>query len=214
MSPPILATWEHKSATDSSATILPDGCRDLLFRARPGQRPVWTLTSLDNQPYNVQIKIGAHLKGYRLHPGTLVDTHELLKSLQSLEYNLPKIEERIDSFCTLSPPIGEAMACVGAPDTKSVHQAAKTLGVSMRTLQRLLMAATGRTPAGWLSLSRARRAARLMPTGASLAEIAYDFGYADQSHMAREIKRWFGISPAKISLDRKLIQQLDQPGFY
>lgn len=187
MNPPILSIWEHESTTLSSTKIIPDGCRDLLFWAKPGQRPYWTITSLDEQPYDAQMEGGTFLKGYRLQPGTLINTIGLLKSVQSLDCNAQWVNERINSFCNTSPALDEALAAIGAPDTKSVSNAAKNLGVSMRTLQRLIKASTGRTPAGWLSLSRARRAARQIPSTLNLAETAYDFGYSDQSHMTREL---------------------------
>lgn len=214
MNTPILSVWEHKFTAQSIAKIIPDGCRDILFWAGSKQRPIWTVTSLDNHPYNAQIETGAYLKGYRLQPGALINTQELLRSLDSRECNTLGIGERINSFCTTSPDVEEAMACLGAPTSNSVNHAANTLGVSMRTLQRLINAATGRTPAAWLSLSRARRIARILPTAKNLAETAFDFGYADQAHMSREVKRWFGTSPAKIPFDNAVLEQLGQPGFY
>ncbi len=214
MSNPVLSVWEHKSATTSSAKIIPDGCRDLVYWISPGERPRWTITTLDDQPYNTQIETGAYLRGYRLHPGTLINTDDLLKSVHSLDCNAKGIDDRINSFCTISPAISEAMACIGTPNIKTIGHAAKTLGVTMRTLQRLLKLPTGRTPAGWLSLSRARRAARLAPVALNLAEIAYDCGYADQPHMTRELNRWFGTSPARISFDEAIMEQLGQPGYY
>ena len=214
MKNPVLSIWEHNSKTKSSAKIIPDGCRDLLFWVMPGQQSRWTLTSLDEHPYNTQLEAGAYLKGYRLQPGVLINTQELINSVQSIDCDGQEIDQRINSFCTISPAISEAMACIGASDTKGINHAANILGVSMRTLQRLLKIPTGRTPAAWLSLSRARRVARILPNVKNLAQIAYNFGYADQAHMSREVKRWLGTSPSKIHLDNAIAQQLDQPGFY
>jgi AraC-like DNA-binding protein len=37
---------------------------------------------------------------------------------------------------------------------------------------------------------------RLVKSGVSLAEAALDAGFADQSHMSRQFKRAYGLTPA------------------
>jgi AraC-like DNA-binding protein len=44
-------------------------------------------------------------------------------------------------------------------------------------------------------------AARLTRTGLSLAEIAADAGYSDQSHMTRELRRRLGVRPGEYRRD-------------
>ncbi len=194
--------------------IIPDGCRDLIFWSRPGQKPNWAITALDCRPHFSQMEHGAELVGFRLQPGTLIKAAELIKSMGHLEADPKRIMGRIEDFCTLPPSINEALSCIGAPQTTSVQHAAKQLGVNIRTLQRLIGAPTGRTPARWLALARARRAARLIAKSANLAETAYKCGYSDQAHMSRELRRWFETGPSKLHLETTIGQQLADPGYY
>lgn len=52
-------------------------------------------------------------------------------------------------------------------------------------------------------IERARQAANLVEKGVPLVEVALQAGYADQAHMTRSLRRYFGQTPS----------QLQQPGF-
>ena len=76
---------------------------------------------------------------------------------------------------------------------------ASRLGRSPRRLQRLFLDTVGVTPKFFSLITRARRAAQLMAMQgrASLADVAAQAGYADQSHMTRDFVRLAGASPAR-----------------
>lgn len=77
-----------------------------------------------------------------------------------------------------------------------IAQAAAALGMSSRQMQRQLRLG-GASYSGILRDARVRRAARAMlDTSASLAEIGYAAGFADQAHFTREFRRILGASPA------------------
>lgn len=84
------------------------------------------------------------------------------------------------------------------------HALAAHLGVSARTLRRLLGDELGVTPR---ELTRFARGSRLLarilraPRATTLADIALDCGYADQAHMTNDARRLFGRSPAAIARD-------------
>jgi AraC-like DNA-binding protein len=70
-------------------------------------------------------------------------------------------------------------------------------GIGERQLRRRIRQQTGKPPNFWRQLYRARVAARNIVSGASpLAIVANDSGYADQAHLSREMRRWFGLSPS------------------
>ncbi|MCF6343795.1 MAG: helix-turn-helix transcriptional regulator [Devosiaceae bacterium] len=119
-----------------------------------------------------------------------------------------EISERIENFTSLCPNVKEALACL-ASDVIRISEVAKLLGVSTRTLQRLLKSQTGRTPAAWLSLARVRKTARIIGGSVNLAQSAIMCGYSDQAHMNREFKRWLNITPAKINSHPEILRQLD-----
>ncbi|MFN4277624.1 MAG: helix-turn-helix transcriptional regulator [Ferrovibrio sp.] len=78
-----------------------------------------------------------------------------------------------------------------------IAQAAAALAMSSRQLQRQLRVA-GASYSGILRDARVRRSARMMlETPASLAEIGYAAGFADQAHFTREFRRILGASPAE-----------------
>lgn len=78
-----------------------------------------------------------------------------------------------------------------------INVAANAVGLSSRDLQRRLHR-QGASWSGILRDARVRRAARAMlDTPASLAEIGYAAGFADQAHFTREFRRILGASPAE-----------------
>lgn len=84
------------------------------------------------------------------------------------------------------------------PDVCSVADAARRLGVSLRTLQRLALRYVGLPPAEMIRRRRLQEAAQRIredPT-ASLAEIAAELGYADQAHLTNEFRQRLGFTPA------------------
>lgn len=112
------------------------------------------------------------------------------------------------------PPLelDEALSCIASGVT-NVQQASNNLGVSVRTLQRLLKS-TGQPPLFWLRLARARNAARaLFNNDSSDADIAHQFGFADQAHLSREIKYWFRLTPHKLKAESGIFQQLQSPAY-
>ena len=46
-------------------------------------------------------------------------------------------------------------------------------------------------------IARAREAAARLRTGEAIADVAYELGYADQSHLTRDVKRLTGYTPAE-----------------
>lgn len=79
----------------------------------------------------------------------------------------------------------------------SLGEAGRALGLSSRSLQRRL-AEAGAGYAGIQRDARVKRAARAMLAGpATLAEIGYAAGFADQAHFTREFRRVTGMRPAE-----------------
>jgi hypothetical protein len=75
--------------------------------------------------------------------------------------------------------------------------------VSLRTVRRRFLLATGLTYKVISQIERAKQAADLLEQGVSLLDTAYQAGYADQSHMTRSLKHFIGHTPAQIAQRRK-----------
>jgi Helix-turn-helix domain len=72
-------------------------------------------------------------------------------------------------------------------------------GLSDRSVQRRVARATGLTRGAIRQMRRAERALGLLARGESAAEVAGRAGYADQAHLTRSLKRFFGQTPTEIT---------------
>lgn len=204
--------WQHTSTSDRSTVVVPDGCRDLILHAPPGRRPVWFVTELADRSYDVPGTAGECFWGFRMQPGVQVDAVRLLTALQGERLHLAQDALPVLEDCMhLDARVGDALHGLAA--SASVAVAARQLGVSERTLQRLVQAATGRPPAYWKCLARLRRAAMALPQAPSLAECAADHGYTDQAHMTHEFGRWLGRTPGAVLASAELLVALAAPGY-
>jgi len=75
---------------------------------------------------------------------------------------------------------------------------AAELGVGERQLRRRVVAAVGLGPKRLARLARAQAALAGLRRGRGWAEVAQDLGYADQSHLIREIKAFTGRTPGRL----------------
>jgi AraC-like DNA-binding protein len=87
---------------------------------------------------------------------------------------------------------------VSDPVVKAVlaHQ---PLVMSLRTVRRRFVLATGLPHKTIVQIERAKQATALLEQGVSLIDTAYQAGYADQSHMTRSLKHFIGYTPALIA---------------
>jgi len=78
----------------------------------------------------------------------------------------------------------------------SGHQPAD---LSVRTVQRRFMQATGLTHTALRQIKRARYATSLLKQGASILDTVFEAGYFDQPHLTRSLKHYVGLTPAQIA---------------
>ena len=73
--------------------------------------------------------------------------------------------------------------------------------LSTRTVERHFTHATGMSPRRVRQIARAREAVGRLQRGTAIADVAHALGYADQSHLTRDLKRLTGYTPGQ-SQDR------------
>jgi AraC-like DNA-binding protein len=96
-------------------------------------------------------------------------------------------------------PDGLVLALVAAIRAgQGVGQAARTLGVSERTLHRRALPALGYGPATLGRVLRLQRAVALARSGVPWADVAARSGFADQAHLARDVRALAGIPPTTL----------------
>jgi len=74
----------------------------------------------------------------------------------------------------------------------------RPLDISLRTVQRRFLRATGITRGTFDQIERAKQATTLLQQGTPIADATFQAGYADQPHLTRSLKRFIGFTPAQI----------------
>ncbi|HEX5597049.1 MAG TPA: helix-turn-helix domain-containing protein [Micromonosporaceae bacterium] len=213
---PHTVVWQRLVPSDDSVQrVLPDGCMDLiwsdgsLFVAGPdtaAQLPTvsagTSYTGLRFAPGNGPAVIGlpAHeLRDQRvplaqLWPATHVA--DLVEQLQAAANPARALEEIAAGRLRRAGPPDKMMAEVarrlraGMP----VAAVAAAVNVSERQLHRRCQTAFGYGPKTLVRILRMNRAVDLARTGRPFAAVAAATGYADQAHLAREVKALAGVS--------------------
>jgi AraC-like DNA-binding protein len=95
--------------------------------------------------------------------------------------------------------VATARAFLDANVETTVRSAAleAATGLSRYELARHFRACLGTSPYRYLVMRRLDRVRALLRQGASLADVAVSCGFADQSHMSRQFKRAYGLSPGR-----------------
>src|SRR5262249_43436852 len=70
--------------------------------------------------------------------------------------------------------------------------------LSLRSVQRRFLRATGLTYGTMFQIERARQAAALLESGVPILDTVDHAGYFDQPHLTRSLKRYWGQTPAEI----------------
>ncbi|MEU0484844.1 DUF6597 domain-containing transcriptional factor [Streptosporangium sp. NPDC006013] len=203
------------TTTGMSQLVVPDGCVDLIWGPRGAQ-----VAGPDTGPKTVWMSPGDRYIGIRFRPGAAGGVFGVpLDSLRDLRVPLSELEplrelSELAPFTGGSPePVTDAvqrvlavrMRTTSEPDPaasaiagallagRSVREVAWDLGLGERQLLRRSLRAFGYGPKTLQRVVRFQRALRLARRGIAAAEVAAASGYADQAHMANEVRRLAGV---------------------
>ncbi len=200
----VLEHWSYRATSGGATTVIPDGCRDLIIHHPKNNCPVTFVSQLAQTPFHAPHRVGDLYQGFRLFPHIRLDETALVASLRGVKSD-GDIFDRIDNFSAPILRVKDALEGL-AQRGETILQIASSLGVQLRSLQRMLLKETGHSPIWWARLARARQALAHGAQGTSLAELAYECGFSDQAHMTREFRLWFGATPRAVFSDPIWIQ--------
>jgi AraC-like DNA-binding protein len=198
-----------------SYRIVPDGCLDLIW-----SNGELLVAGPDTGPYLGVSPPGASFTGLRFAPGTGptmlgVPAHALTDHRVPLSRLWPEswvraLTERVaaarapgreleaiaaERLERVDPPDPVVFAITDALDAgQSVADTADRIGFSERQLHRRCRTAFGYGPKTLARVLRLDRALALARSGRPLAEVGATAGYADQAHLARDVKALTGVT--------------------
>lgn len=206
--------WQRSTGPQpATSRILPDGCLDLLW---DGQRLV--VAGPDSTARRVEssgqsTSVGLRFSG-GIGPALLgIPADELLDRSPGLDEMWPARQARQLTEMVMADPVAALEAWAGGLASRSdvdplgarvLHMAAAglpvatmadELGFSARQLHRRCLPIFGYGPRRLARVLRLHRALDHARTGAPLAEVAVDSGYADQPHLNREVRELAGTTP-------------------
>ena len=207
-----LDLWRFAAREHTTVQVPPDGCRDLIVVAPRVGAPVCFVSALADTMETPEFAPGDRAVGVRLRPGAQFDERALLALLRDGEHaDDSDLAAAIGCTVHLDTQVRDALDCLQEAPTLQLAQ--RRLGVSERSLERLLSLRTQRGPLYWRQLARARRCARALAGAAPLAQLAAEHGYADQAHMARDLRRWFGATPTRLRASPEFLATLAAPAY-
>ena len=108
------------------------------------------------------------------------------------------LQEHLSRLSPVRSRMDEAVAMMQqSHGVASIERAAEVFCRSRRQFERVFQEAVGVSPKLVAQISRFQHAAASAVHTASLADLAAKAGYADQSHMAHEFKRFANASPKR-----------------
>ncbi len=215
---PGAVVWTSTPTGPGTGRVLPDGCMDLLWH--DGR----LLVAGPDTRAHVTGGAPGPWAGVRFFPGTAptllgVPAEELRDRRVDLTDLWPAARARrlaarvnaapdpasgleeaaLSRAADTEPPDPLLRRIVAALDAgRPVATTADELGLSARQLHRRSRAAFGYGPKTLARVLRLRRALALARAGTPLAETAVRAGFADQAHLARDVKELAGVAPGEL----------------
>jgi hypothetical protein len=199
--------WQTVDTSDGTYLAAADACWDMIFsRLGTGSRVL--LSGPSSRPTPVPYRSGGRNVGVRFVQGcyfTHVAACEMCDRTVALrmpgptvfelageEWPFPDyddVDDLIDRF--------DAHGLLAHDRVVEATLHGVPIDLSPRSVQRHFAKVTGLSPRHVRQIARAREAVARLRDGAAIAAVAYDLGYADQSHLTREVKRLTGYTPGQ-----------------
>ncbi|MGB3942718.1 MAG: AraC family transcriptional regulator [Candidatus Manganitrophaceae bacterium] len=215
--------WLSLDNPDLTHAVLPDGMVDLVIKVCGATARSWVYGTTTIRT-DLRLEQGSHYLGIRFKPGqsrhfVSVAAHELTDAREPsqglLLFTLNDVPENIargDLFLRLDKVlechvarhqptrarIDDVISLIEMTHGATrIHEAAALFGKSRRQFERVFLETVGVSAKFFSLITRFRHASDLLArSSASLAGIAAEAGYTDQSHMTHAFRRLASMSPA------------------
>ncbi len=206
-SPFVDVIWHTVDTSDGTYLAAADACWDMIFtRHATGSRVL--LSGPSSEPTAVPYRTGNRNVGVRFTQGTYfthVEPHSMFDRTVALSmpdhghFELAGFTWPMPDYASVDDLLAEfdAHGLLAHDEVIEVTLQGGEAQVSPRTVERHFTRITGRSPRQVRQIARAREAAARLRTGEAIADVAYELGYADQSHLTRDVKRLTGYTPAE-----------------
>lgn len=206
----VACCWEQHVGANRVQRVLPDGHADVLHY---GSGEVILVGAYDHVDLSV-LPARTVIRGIRVRPEAIASAFRIDASeLRNLTLPVGDVigprrswqtddDRAIDAWITSIEPDHRSRAAIELLDSNSVGEVARQLGMSARQLQRTILTNVGLAPK---TLQRVRRLQRFLDVVAGrddLAAASAKVGYADQSHLTREVLALSGLTPARLLGER------------
>ncbi|MEU6034941.1 helix-turn-helix domain-containing protein [Actinomadura sp. NPDC047616] len=212
----LVCLWSHEVAPDAGShvqRVVPDGCVDLIWWSEDARV---TVAGPDTGPHLPELRPGERLVAIRFGPGAAPP----VLGMPADAVRDGRLPLR-DLWGADADRLGEAMAgsssphavltkaalarAEGPPDPivpavvralsrgEPVREVADMLGLGERQLRRRALAAFGYGPKTLQRVLRFQRALARARAGEPLAGVAHGAGYADQAHLAHDVRDLAGV---------------------
>jgi AraC-like DNA-binding protein len=206
---PGVVRWSTEPGPARETRVLPDGCMDLilvddrLLVAGPDTTAQLTPVAADQGFRALRLPPGVAPAALGVPADRLRDSRVALEDL----WPVHRARRLRDAALAAADPWSVLESAVSPPDGwirqvlallrtgADIDAVARSLDLSPRHLHRRSLAAFGYGPRRLAAILRFQRAVRLgRRSGQPLARIASETGYADQAHLAREVRRFAGVT--------------------
>lgn len=231
LAPYISCIWEQCIGASAGAyeqPVFPDACIDLVagdhgaFVAGPATGPVVATLAPHSVTVGLRIRRGAAAAILGTSAQDLIDLNVSFADVwgrsgaavsgridderpqQRLAQLIEFVKARLVDGVEFDREVAAVSTLLESEPARPLDELCDATGLSARQLRRRVAETVGYSPrllAAVLRFQRFLRSARATPNDRDLARLAVETGYADQSHLTRECRRFTGTTPAALFAD-------------
>lgn len=235
LSPYVSHYWLSRNNRDTEHLILPDGCVDVVYGVGGvtfglaygvATRKSFCVMTPDFHYLGICFRPGQSRHFLKFAQNHLTDSSLSITGLAGLSPEsfadeiasgeaFQRLDKALLDWVARQPiesnAVDVALAtidrCIGYV---SIENVASQVGVSRRQLERYFLRDVGISPKNYARIRRWQYTFGLLRSRRSmaLADIAQVAGYADQSHMSRDFRYFFGQSPGSVAVDAFVQEQV------